>query len=494
MYYTLFTYRSIEDFKYLDEKYDLKMVSVNELNNLDNDFFGFDFIDITMFIHFVSFENRYSSFILGLKNYLDNGGKVIIRENFVSLAMDYGYYLFDKFVRLDVLDNLDSSSNQYIRKIAYTYSYDEFDSLINFFNKNDISFNNLNVMFIQNGLNKLCLNVDEELIIDISEVVENKNDIFRNYFITLFLEYSNFSFIIRDDLIDKDYLNNFFEEYVPISEKFSDFSKNNYSNKYKFIELDEDSKNKFKMSFDNKLIGHSDFKKDLFKKLDDFCYLNYLGFNKIFSIFLLGDSGLGKTEVARLLSKNINKDENLIKINFGNYSSNDSLNSLIGSPRGYIGSQEGELSIKLNNSNVGVILCDEFEKANSKIFSFFLELLEEGKFTDSQSIEYNLDGYIIIFTSNISDNDFRRIIPNEFISRLNMIYTFVPLNLDEKKQFVNFQIKSFKNKLINVKNPNYKKFDEKCLDNFTFDFDLNSTDNLRVIKRELYNQIIEYLF
>ena len=116
----------------------------------------------------------------------------------------------------------------------------------------------------------------------------------------------------------------------------------------------------------------------------------------------------------------------LIKINFGNYSSKDSINSLIGSPRGYIGSEDGELSLKLSKKHNGIILCDEFEKADSKIFSFFLELLEEGKFTDSQSREYDLNGYVIIFTSNLNSSEFSENIPDEFQTRLDLISEFTP--------------------------------------------------------------------
>lgn len=71
---------------------------------------------------------------------------------------------------------------------------------------------------------------------------------------------------------------------------------------------------------------------------------------------------MGKSEFASMLKNQLKPNTSLVKINFGNYSSQDALNSLIGSPRGYIGSEEGELSSKIIKSRAGVILCDEFEK------------------------------------------------------------------------------------------------------------------------------------
>ena len=100
---------------------------------------------------------------------------------------------------------------------------------------------------------------------------------------------------------------------------------------------------------------------------------------KIFSIMLCGDSGIGKTEFAKITSEILFPNEPLIKINFGNYSTEGVLNSLIGSPLGYIGSEEGgELINKINTSGAKLILIDEFEKATPSVYNFFYELLEIG--------------------------------------------------------------------------------------------------------------------
>lgn len=188
----------------------------------------------------------------------------------------------------------------------------------------------------------------------------------------------------------------------------------------------------------SKLKGHESFKEDFCFNLRKFILLNKLNQRKIFSVFLTGESGIGKTEFAKILSEIIYPNQQLIKINFGNYSNEGVLNSLIGSPLGYIGSEEGgELINKMNLSKSKVILIDEFEKATPSVFHFFYELLEDGKFTDRHGIEHNLDGYIIIFTSNMSKRKYVETVPDPLKSRFDMVYRFVELSEEEKIRFIN---------------------------------------------------------
>ncbi len=215
--------------------------------------------------------------------------------------------------------------------------------------------------------------------------------------------------------------------------------------------------------------------------------MNKLNKRKIFSLFLLGKPGLGKTEIGRILSKTINSESKIIKINFGNYSSQDALNSLIGSPAGYIGCDGGELSKKISKNPVGVIICDEFEKADSEIKNFFLELLEDGKFTDSMGREYDLDGYIIVFTSNIKDEkEFNSKMSPEFKSRINLICEFTPLDDNDKLKYINYQIQEFKEN-INTNSIKHKKIpDEICIE-------YKDTDDLRELRDRVYNKMMEYI-
>ena len=240
-------------------------------------------------------------------------------------------------------------------------------------------------------------------------------------------------------------------------------------------------------NIDNRLWGHKDFKKDFNFNFQKFVLLNELKKRKIFSIFLTGKSGIGKTEFAKILSETLYPDQTLIKINFGNYSNEGVLNSLIGSPLGYIGSEEGgELINKIRESKSKVILIDEFEKASSSVFNFFYELLDDGKFTDRHGVEHYLDGYIIVFTSNMSKERFVDLIPDPLKSRFDMVYRFMELSLDEKRQFINNIAKEL---IQNIYRNNSVLID---INNITNTLNLlTEHTNLRIIKRKVEDVVIE---
>ncbi len=162
----------------------------------------------------------------------------------------------------------------------------------------------------------------------------------------------------------------------------------------------------FFYDFRESLYGHEKFKDDFIDLIKNFKIFNRLGEHKILSLFLMGESGVGKTEVARTIYKCLGGKKKLAKVNFGNYSSEFSLSSLIGSARGYIGSDDGEIFIRVRDTDIGVILIDEFEKSNTALFNYFLDVLESGKIISSLADEIDLNGFIIIFTSNISKENF----------------------------------------------------------------------------------------
>ena len=185
------------------------------------------------------------------------------------------------------------------------------------------------------------------------------------------------------------------------------------------------------------LKGHDDFKTDFKRNLLKYSFLNNMGYRKIFSIIICGESGIGKTEFAKIVSEKMFPQEELIKINFGNYSTEGVLNSLIGSPLGYVGSEEGgELINKIKKSKSKVILIDEFEKATSSVYNFFYELLEDGIFTDRHGEKHDLNGYIIVFTSNMSQKMYQSHIPDSLKSRFDMVYYFVDVPKKEKQAFI----------------------------------------------------------
>ena len=249
----------------------------------------------------------------------------------------------------------------------------------------------------------------------------------------------------------------------------------------KLVDLKNDDLTEFLDYIEKNLVGHKKFKEEFAIRLKSFKLFHRLGEQKVFSIFLMGESGIGKTEVGRLMHKALKSKQSLCKISFGNYSSKDSLNSLIGSPRGYMGSETGELPMKIERSDIGIILIDEFEKADNPVFNFFLDLLEEGKFTDSQSNVYDLDGYLLIFTSNLTPENYKKRLSPELRSRFDYVCQFQLLTEKEKQDYmikrIDGTIIKFEEKLGKI----ISQEDRAIL----YSIDCSSLNNLRKINRAI---------
>ena len=243
-------------------------------------------------------------------------------------------------------------------------------------------------------------------------------------------------------IVDKKYASDiqnalfyFFSDSEPL-EKLLELDDRTVTN---IVDCKDDAITKLEGYLNTHLFGNPKFKTRLIQELKRFRLFNKLGERKVFSAFVCGPSGIGKTLTAKLLHDFLAPNERYIKINLGNYSDHNALSSLIGSPRGYVGSSKGELSSKIAESKSTVILIDEFEKASQEVHNFFLELLADGKFTDSQGREYDLNKYIIIFTSNIDENEFNRKIPPELRSRFDLVYKMVLLSKEEKAAYIQYK-------------------------------------------------------
>lgn len=256
------------------------------------------------------------------------------------------------------------------------------------------------------------------------------------------------------------------------------------------IDLSEEEFEKLTTNLQENLIGNLKFKSRLQEELRKYRVFNKLGYQPIFSALLCGSSGIGKTEVARILHKTLSPGESFIKINFGNYSDQNALSSLIGSPRGYIGSSKGELSEKLNNSKSRVILIDEFEKCDKQVQNFFLQLLEDGIFTDSLGRDYDLDKYIIIFTANLPAEDVSKKLSRELISRFNLKYSLSKLTEEEKKLYVKKRATSIVEDVYTKFGLNIKTETETVIEQI----DVANYDNMRDINNIIMNKISELLY
>lgn len=137
------------------------------------------------------------------------------------------------------------------------------------------------------------------------------------------------------------------------------------------------------------------------------------------TFFFAGPTGVGKTEMSKQIAKLIyGSDDKLVKFDMSEYVF-DPITKLIGSTVGYIGSDSpGSLIKAINKHESCVLLFDEIEKADKKVFDIFLQILDEGIVTDNKGNTYNLKDYIIIFTSNIGSNKIEQTMDNDIINEI----------------------------------------------------------------------------
>ncbi|MDD4276245.1 MAG: AAA family ATPase, partial [Clostridia bacterium] len=194
------------------------------------------------------------------------------------------------------------------------------------------------------------------------------------------------------------------------------------------------------------------------------------------SFIFVGQTGIGKTELCRALAESMFNDENaIIKLDMSEFMEAHSVSKLIGAPAGYVGYQDGGLlTDAVRRKPYSVVLFDEIEKAHKDVFNLMLQVLDEGKLTDSKGNVVNFKNTIIIFTSNIGveklpaakklllekgkECDFevvKEVLINalkghfkpEFLNRIDQTIVFEPLKNNELAQIAKIMIIKLNNKL-----------------------------------------------
>ena len=221
------------------------------------------------------------------------------------------------------------------------------------------------------------------------------------------------------------------------------------------------------------------------------------------SFIFLGPTGVGKTEVAKTLASELFDDErHLIRIDMSEYMESFSVSRLIGAPPGYVGYDEGgQLTEQVRRNPYSIVLFDEIEKAHKDVFNILLQILDDGRITDSQGRTVDFKNTIIIMTSNIGseyilenkenkdeliEKSLKEYFRPEFLNRIDEIITFNFLSKDIISSILDKIIKDIELRLSD-KNINIKLTDKAAQNIINNSYDENY--GARPIKRYVSQNI-----
>ena len=237
------------------------------------------------------------------------------------------------------------------------------------------------------------------------------------------------------------------------------------------------------------------------------------------SFIFLGTTGVGKTELAKALAEFLFNDENaLTRIDLSEYQESHAVSRLIGAPPGYVGYEEGgQLTEAVRRKPYSVILFDEIEKAHTDVFNLLLQVLDDGRLTDSKGRTVNFKNTIIIMTSNLGSNVIqenfegirerdltatyettkiqlfellRRTLRPEFLNRIDEVIVFKPLQKSEMRGILRLQLQEVE-RLLAKQNLQLEVTDEALdwLADYGYDPQFGARPLKRLIQREIVNAL-----
>ena len=218
------------------------------------------------------------------------------------------------------------------------------------------------------------------------------------------------------------------------------------------------------------------------------------------SFLFLGPTGVGKTEVARALAESLfDSESHIIRIDMSEYMEKYSTSRLIGAPPGYVGYEEGgQLTEKVRRNPYSIVLFDEIEKAHPEVFNLLLQMLDDGRLTDSQGRVVDFKNTIIIMTSNLGseyllNNERDKVeallhqtFKPEFLNRIDEIVYFSPLNKETQSKIVDKMLNNLNERL----KESYYSFEfSNALKSWILESAYSPIYGARPIKRFIQNKV-----
>ena len=218
------------------------------------------------------------------------------------------------------------------------------------------------------------------------------------------------------------------------------------------------------------------------------------------SFMFLGPTGVGKTEVAKTLAEALfDSESHIIRIDMSEYMEKYSVSRLIGAPPGYVGYEEGgQLTEKVRRNPYSIVLFDEIEKAHPEVFNLLLQILDDGRLTDSQGRLIDFKNTIIIMTSNLGSQALlegheeevnellHQTFKPEFLNRIDEIVYFKPLNKDTQMKIVDKMLNQLNDRL---KESYYSFSFSTSLKQYILDSAYSVNYGARPIKRFIQNEV-----
>ena len=218
------------------------------------------------------------------------------------------------------------------------------------------------------------------------------------------------------------------------------------------------------------------------------------------SFLFLGPTGVGKTEVARALAESLfDSESHIIRIDMSEYMEKYSTSRLIGAPPGYVGYEEGgQLTEKVRRNPYSIVLFDEIEKAHPEVFNLLLQMLDDGRLTDSQGRVVDFKNTVIIMTSNLGseyllngekdkvETLLHQTFKPEFLNRIDEIIYFSPLSKEVQAKIVDKMLNQLNERL----KESYYSFDfSPALKSWILESAYSPTFGARPIKRFIQNNV-----